>query len=68
MAKATLDKMVENGQIHKKYELNCPGCSRVLDTQNTPDNFEEEYECLYCGEEVDDSPTSYIKLQEVYGR
>lgn len=61
-----LRKMVEERLVQKKYQLLCHNghCLRVLDTKKERNEFQQEYECQYCGEEMEEVNHGFI--QEIY--
>lgn len=61
-----LQKMVEEGYIQKRHQLLChnDNCLRVLDTKKDKSEFNKEYNCDFCGEEMEEIHDGYI--QEIY--
>lgn len=65
-----LDVMVKEGILQKEYEFICHNdhCLRVLDRQKSMEEFEETYECEYCGEEMEEISSFFIKVRYLNNR
>lgn len=61
-----LNELIKEGLIEKRYILLCHNdhCLRTLDEQSNIADFKEEYDCTYCGEEMEEIESGYI--QTVY--
>jgi hypothetical protein len=66
LVEEVLDEMVKEGLIQRKYQLLCPNyaCLRELDVVDDKNDFKKEYMCPFCGEEMEEVETHYIR--EIY--
>lgn len=65
MVQNVLIDMVKEGILLKEYELICSNdhCLRVIDQKEEFNQFHSEYDCEFCGEEMEEIEPSQIQIR-----